>query len=53
MPVDEWDHYFINIGFSVPLEDKKKHIRTSILKVHCKMQLINDSKPTNNSYHIC
>lgn len=31
MPVDEWDRYFINIGFSVPLEDqKKKHIRTSI-----------------------
>lgn len=25
MPVDEWDRYFINIGFSVPLEDKKKN----------------------------
>lgn len=23
MPADEWDRYFINIGFSVPLEDKK------------------------------
>lgn len=23
MPVDEWDRYFINIGFSVPLEDQK------------------------------
>lgn len=30
MPADEWDRYFINIGFSVPLEDKKKKTHPTI-----------------------